>query len=464
MDDLKLYASDKEDLQVLVREVKAYSCDIRMEFGMDKCAYLVCKKGKQVESEGVVLPSGEKMKEVDEDGYKYLGVLQGEMVMNSRMKGRVRDEYYRRVKALAKSKLYAKNMVDGINAWAIGVVRYSAGILDWSAGELQAMDVKTRKILTMNGAFNRKSSTLRLYMKRKDGGRGLMGVQNCVDGEKRSLGEYVSNSEERLVKVVRDQGMVLVREVETKGEYDRRVDRERKEGLKGKKVHGRFMESVKDVASDRSYDWMKSGYLDKATESYICAAQEQALMTRWRERYIHKDMNVDPKCRVCGEYDETVNHVASGCSQLAKKQYLLRHDRMGKRVHWELCKKYGVECSEVWYKHVPEKVMMNRGKTVEIWWDKTYVSARRLKHNRPDVLIHNYEDNEWTLIDFACPMDVNIERKETEKIVNYQQLANEIRRANWRSKVEVVPIVIGETGIAVGAVKQGSVPDTFQQT
>ena len=51
----------------------------------------------------------------------------------------------KRVKLVAKSKLYGGNLIKAINAWAIGVVRYSVGILDWSDRELKAMDVKTRK-------------------------------------------------------------------------------------------------------------------------------------------------------------------------------------------------------------------------------------------------------------------------------------------------------------------------------
>jgi len=27
-------------------------------------------------------------------------------------------------------------------------------------------------------------------------------------------------------------------------------------------------------------------------------------------------------------------------------EYKKRHDRMGLKVYWELCKKYGMECSE----------------------------------------------------------------------------------------------------------------------
>ena len=38
------------------------------------------------------------------------------------------------------------------------------------------MDVKTRKILTLYGVFNRKSGEVRLYLMRKEGGRGLISV------------------------------------------------------------------------------------------------------------------------------------------------------------------------------------------------------------------------------------------------------------------------------------------------
>ena len=79
MDDLKLYAGSQRELDSLVRAVESYSRDIGMEFGMGKCKVLVVKDGKQVRSDGAELPSGEVMKDVEENGYKYLGVLQARM-------------------------------------------------------------------------------------------------------------------------------------------------------------------------------------------------------------------------------------------------------------------------------------------------------------------------------------------------------------------------------------------------
>ena len=52
------------------------------------------------------------------------------------------------MKLLVKSELYSGNLVKGINTWAIGVVRHSASVLDWTKEDLRQMDVKTRKMLT----------------------------------------------------------------------------------------------------------------------------------------------------------------------------------------------------------------------------------------------------------------------------------------------------------------------------
>ena len=94
-----------------------------MEFGIEKCAALVMKRGKLVRSEGIVIP-GERliraMNDGDVDTYKYLGVLEG-----------LKKEYFRRVQKILKSKLNGGNMVQAINCRAVTVVRYAAGIVEW---------------------------------------------------------------------------------------------------------------------------------------------------------------------------------------------------------------------------------------------------------------------------------------------------------------------------------------------
>ena len=46
MDDLKVYAKNEKDLESLIQTVRIFSEDIGMEFGLDKCAVLIMKRGK----------------------------------------------------------------------------------------------------------------------------------------------------------------------------------------------------------------------------------------------------------------------------------------------------------------------------------------------------------------------------------------------------------------------------------
>jgi len=442
MDDLKLYGKTERELDALVEVVRVYSRDIGMEFGLDKCAVLVLRQGMKVRCEGIVLPDGQVMKEVDEGGYKYLGVLEGADIMQREMKEKVRNEYLRRVKLVAKSKLYGGHVFRAINAWAIGVVRYSAGILEWSDKELKKMDVRTRKLLTMFGVFHQKGSVPRLYLKRKDGGRGLIRVFDCVKEEELGLFGYVKESEEWMLQVVGSTLQVG----ETKADYKKRVEKERVDCLKGKRLHGKFLRDVEGVADvTRSWQWLKGGYLGKTVEGFVMAAQEQALRTRFFRSKIQGE-DVDPRCRVCFKEVESVAHLASGCGGLAQREYRRRHDRMGLRVYWELCRKYGVKCSEKWYDESPDEIRVSADKKVSIWWDRSVETTRKMEHNRPDVTVVDHASKVWTFVDFSVPWDKNVRVKEDEKVTKYSPLAQEVRKLH-RVATKIIPVVVGSLGI-----------------
>ena len=80
-------------------------------------------------------------------------------------------------------------------------------------------------------------------------------------------------------------------------------------------------------------------------EGYLFAAQEQALSTNWRRAIIEKQGN-DPMCRLCHQQQETVKHIVSGCTNLAQSHYKRRHDKMGLRIYWEMCKRHGLNKSD----------------------------------------------------------------------------------------------------------------------
>ena len=71
--------------------------------------------------------------------------------------------------------------------------------MSWRKSELQAIDRKTRKLFTMYGALHPKSEG-RLCIPRKEGGRGLISIEDCVELAIRGLEVYVYGSEERLIQ------------------------------------------------------------------------------------------------------------------------------------------------------------------------------------------------------------------------------------------------------------------------
>ena len=121
MDDLKLYAKSERELDSVVETVRIFSDDVGMVFALDKCAVLVLKRGKMVRTEGIELADGKRMREVNLAGYKYLGVLQLDSIMNREMKEKVKSECIRRVKKLLRSQLNGGYVIAGMNAWAVGI-------------------------------------------------------------------------------------------------------------------------------------------------------------------------------------------------------------------------------------------------------------------------------------------------------------------------------------------------------
>ena len=89
MNDLKLYGASKYQLDSLVQVVRIFSQDIKMSFGQDKCAVPEMRRGRQVGSSGMELPDDQHIGEIEEEGYKHLGILQLDQTLNTKMKGKI---------------------------------------------------------------------------------------------------------------------------------------------------------------------------------------------------------------------------------------------------------------------------------------------------------------------------------------------------------------------------------------
>ena len=123
MDDIKLFAKYEKELETLIRTVRIYSQDIGMESGIEKCTLLIMKSGKQHLIGGIELPHQDKIRTLAEkETYKYLGILEADTIKQVEMKSKIQKEYLR-TRKLLETKLSSRNLIKGINTWAVPLVR-----------------------------------------------------------------------------------------------------------------------------------------------------------------------------------------------------------------------------------------------------------------------------------------------------------------------------------------------------
>ena len=103
MDDLKAYAMNDEQLAKLPDILKTFSDNIKMEFGLDKCAKATFIGGKLTKTSEIILNNDTAIKDLDQNGrYKYLGIKESNGIQHSAMKEKIRKEYYRRIRIVLK--------------------------------------------------------------------------------------------------------------------------------------------------------------------------------------------------------------------------------------------------------------------------------------------------------------------------------------------------------------------------
>ena len=147
VDDLKLYGTSDNQFTGLINTVKNVSDDIKMEFGLDKCAKALFKRYKKVAAEGVSLNDNQVIQDLGQaETYKYLGIEEREGVQHHKMKVKIMKEYKRRIKLVFKSR----NKIAAINNLAVPLILYSYGVIDWKLDKMQGLNRMTRKQLCMN--------------------------------------------------------------------------------------------------------------------------------------------------------------------------------------------------------------------------------------------------------------------------------------------------------------------------
>jgi flagellar biosynthesis chaperone FliJ len=117
-----------------------------------------------------------------------------------------------------------------------------------------------------------------------------------------------------------------------------------KKNWQNKVMHGQYIRNTDRqlIIEEDTFLWLSKEDLKSETESEIVAAQGQAQQTKY---YATKILNIETnsKCRLCQQFDETIDHIISACPISAEEQYIKRHDRVCAQLHFNICKETAVQ-------------------------------------------------------------------------------------------------------------------------
>ena len=174
----------------------------------------------------------------------------------------------------------------------------------------------------------------------------------------------------------------------------------RKQKWEEKQLHGRFKRLINNISHDKTWTRLRKGNFKREKEFLLMAAQNSAISTNHIKARIDMTQQ-SSKCRLCGDRDETINHIISECSKLAQKEYKVRHDWVGKVIHWEMCKKFRFDHASKWYMHNPAPVLENN--THKLLWDLDIQTDYIISARRPDLKIINKKKENLQNCRLCCP-------------------------------------------------------------
>ena len=89
-------------------------------------------------------------------------------------------------------------------------------------------------------------------------------------------------------------------------------------------LYGLFKRLINNISHQKTWTWLRKGNLKRETEPLLIATQNNAIKTNHIKTKIYKTQQ-NSKCRLCGDRDETINHIMSESSKLAQKEYKVIH-------------------------------------------------------------------------------------------------------------------------------------------
>ena len=138
------------------------------------------------------------------------------------------------------------------------------------------MDRKTRKLFIIYGWLHPKPDVDRLYIPRKDAGKGLVVTEDCVELAVWELKVHLHGSEERPKLAARRN---RINDLEAASVLKKAKKWKRLQDWEENVLHAPYLRQTKEVRSKHSWIWFQNRDLKRETESLMVTGQDQSIRT-----------------------------------------------------------------------------------------------------------------------------------------------------------------------------------------
>ena len=94
----------------------------------------------------------------------------------------------------------------------------------------------------------------RLYVSRKEGGRGLANIEDSVDASIQRLEDNIEKHERGLIAAIRNK---------TDNTIDERMTTTRTQKWEKKQLYGRFKRLINNISHQKTWTWLRKGNLKR---------------------------------------------------------------------------------------------------------------------------------------------------------------------------------------------------------
>ena len=88
-----------------------------------------------------------------------------------------------------------------------------------------------------------------------------------------------------------------------------------------------FQATNSKISHEKKWSWLRKENHKGETESHLIAAQNNAIRTNLIRVSIDK-IQQNNKCELCGDRDETINHIIRGCTKLVQEYKTMLHSQI----------------------------------------------------------------------------------------------------------------------------------------